>query len=1125
MADTTETLTQPQSEALPRRARPVRRAWMRALWSMVVGLTVFVVVAVGLIAGLGRAVNAPDWMRAELAVRAENSVDGAMRFAFGDISLVVGEGWRPRVHFRDLTLRELDGREILRLSDAEVSFSISALLRGEILPKSVLLTGVFATLRKDRDGAIALSVGDNAQPLEQAQSLPGLIERWDAALEQPILSSLSTLEVQALTLRYEDARAGRAWTVDGGRVVADRSGQDLRLSGTFSLLSGRDYAATIEANYSSRIGEIAGDFGVSVTDIAAEDIATQSVALAWLEILRAPISGAFRGSVGAEGALGPVNATLQIGSGVLQPTDVTRPIPFTGARTYFTYTPEDQKLAFDEMSVESTWMSGLAEGIAYLNGVENGSLTDLVGQFKLSRFRLNPDGLYAEPMEIPEATADFRLSLQPFKLNLGQLQVQDGDSQILLSGSLLAEDDGWNVALDSWIDRLTPERLLELWPESAAPKPREWLSKNLLAGLLHGMNFAFRSRPGMKPDLYLDFDYSDASVRFAKWLPPLTDANGTATLVDRRFVSTANSGVVDSGGYGLVDASGTSFIIPDVSIKPAAPGIVRVEADGPVAAVLALLNRPPVSILKNSVLPVDLAQGRARASGTMALPLKKGTKFHEIDFHLSGRVENVDSTVLVRGHRITAEALDLNVRPDKVTLQGQAAVSGVPVTAKWVQPLGEGAPKSSKLTGTVELSERTVEAFKIGLPPGSVSGEGEGRIDIALAAGQLPRLSLSSDLAGVGLAIPSLGWAKPAKSKGALRLSATLGSQPVVDELALQAAGLIAEGKITTRADGGLDRAAFSSVRIGNWFSAPVDLLGQGPGNPVAMQIRGGKLDMRLANFGPSGGEAGPMDIALSSLRITETIELRDFKGQFRGGRGLSGPFTGLLGGRTPVTGDVTPQDGRSAFRIRSDDAGGVLRDAGLLTQARGGDFSMTLVPVDGPGNYDGVGQIRNTRVINAPAIAALLDAASIVGLIDELAGSGILFAEVEARFRLSPDRMTVYESSAVGPSMGLSMDGHYDLGDDRLAMQGVISPIYLINGIGAVLTRKGEGLIGFNYELSGSAANPRVQVNPLSALAPGMLREVMRAPPPENPNAPVLGAGRSNPGTPDPLDGSTGGR
>ena len=108
---------------------------------------------------------------------------------------------------------------------------------------------------------------------------------------------------------------------------------------------------------------------------------------------------------------------------------------------------------------------------------------------------------------------------------------------------------------------------------------------------------------------------------------------------------------------------------------------------------------------------------------------------------------------------------------------------------------------------------------------------------------------------------------------------------------------------------------------------------------------------------------------------------------------------------------------------------------------------------------------------------------------------------------------------------MGLSMDGHYDLGDDRLAMQGVISPIYLINGIGAVLTRKGEGLIGFNYELSGSAANPRVQVNPLSALAPGMLREVMRAPPPENPNAPVLGAGRSNPGTPDPLDGSTGGR
>lgn len=63
--------------------------------------------------------------------------------------------------------------------------------------------------------------------------------------------------------------------------------------------------------------------------------------------------------------------------------------------------------------------------------------------------------------------------------------------------------------------------------------------------------------------------------------------------------------------------------------------------------------------------------------------------------------------------------------------------------------------------------------------------------------------------------------------------------------------------------------------------------------------------------------------------------------------------------------------------------------------------------------------------------------------------------------------------------------------------MQGVISPVYLLNGFGAVLTRRGEGLFGFNYTLRGTADDPQVQVNPLSILTPGMFRELFRAPAP----------------------------
>ena len=33
--------------------------------------------------------------------------------------------------------------------------------------------------------------------------------------------------------------------------------------------------------------------------------------------------------------------------------------------------------------------------------------------------------------------------------------------------------------------------------------------------------------------------------------------------------------------------------------------------------------------------------------------------------------------------------------------------------------------------------------------------------------------------------------------------------------------------------------------------------------------------------------------------------------------------------------------------------------------------------------------------------------------------------------------------------------------------MQGVLSPLYVVNAIGSIFTRKGEGLLGFNYRLS----------------------------------------------------------
>ena len=82
---------------------------------------------------------------------------------------------------------------------------------------------------------------------------------------------------------------------------------------------------------------------------------------------------------------------------------------------------------------------------------------------------------------------------------------------------------------------------------------------------------------------------------------------------------------------------------------------------------------------------------------------------------------------------------------------------------------------------------------------------------------------------------------------------------------------------------------------------------------------------------------------------------------------------------------------------------------------------------------------------------------------------------------------------------MGISLEGRYQLASKNFDMNGVISPLYAINGIfeklpivGRLLGGKdGEGLIGFSYLLRGSAQAPKISVNPLSILTPGALREI----------------------------------
>jgi hypothetical protein len=299
-----------------------------------------------------------------------------------------------------------------------------------------------------------------------------------------------------------------------------------------------------------------------------------------------------------------------------------------------------------------------------------------------------------------------------------------------------------------------------------------------------------------------------------------------------------------------------------------------------------------------------------------------------------------------------------------------------------------------------------------------------------------------------------------------------------------------------------LDVARFSSVRLGNWLNAAAELRGRGKGRAPAVVVTGGRVDLRgLPPRGGAGGQAnsGPIAVTLDQLTIAQGLALTQFKTTITpGAGGVSGDFSGRVNGQTGINGSLVATAKGTAVRVRSQDAGSVLSAAKIFPNAQGGAMDLVLNPTGQKGSYDGDLKVTDIRIRKAPALAELINAISVVGLLEQLNGTGLLFGETEASFRLTPGAVQISKGSAVGASLGVSLSGLYLFNGGRLDFQGVISPIYLLNGIGAIFTRKGEGLFGFSYKVKGTAKSPSVSVNPLSILTPGMFREIFRSPPPK---------------------------
>ncbi len=338
----------------------VSARWGLKLFGFVLFLPVITAVLVFLLM-LDQPIPAPSWVVEAVEERAAGVLEGG-HLDFGEITLRVGRDLHPKVEISDAVLRDAGDRVLARVPLIAVQISPRGLvLRRELLPQVIRLVGAEISLARAADGQLAVSFGGlaageaTAGVTGQADSFADLLDQFDMAFDRPGLDALEEVAVAGLVARFEDARAGRVWTVDGGDLSLDLTGQETRLTGEVSLLSGRSFVTRVGLTYESPRGSPAARIGFVVSDAAAVDIAAQSPSLSWLGVLDAPLSAAFRVEIDDTGALGPLNAAVKVGQGALAPIAGVRPVQFDIARAYFAYDPGAGAIRFDEVEVESDW--------------------------------------------------------------------------------------------------------------------------------------------------------------------------------------------------------------------------------------------------------------------------------------------------------------------------------------------------------------------------------------------------------------------------------------------------------------------------------------------------------------------------------------------------------------------------------------------------------------------------------------------------------------------------------------------------------------------------------------------------------------------------------------------------
>jgi len=1089
-----------------------------------------------------------------LAAAIEENFGSRHQVQVGGTQIERTENGGAAVRIRDIVVRDPDGTVVASAPKAEVRVSGMSLLSGHMRAESLNLVGAEMAVRIERDGDLTVfagankhpmttvaaavpvnseitpalsamglevaatgtvpSAGGSAAPPRRARDIFAAILSWIDGIGETGLDGheLRELGLKDGNLTVDDERTGKRWTFQditlslerphGGGVVvtvgSDNAERPWGLTASIKPTRNGSHSIELEGRH------------VSASDLLlAARLGDGTVAT------NLPLSASLRAEIGPDGVPQSLSGRIVADSGFVSDSNA-----------------EDGRIDLDHAEIKLNWDAANRVLSVPFQIISGGNRITLMGEIRAPEqaggiwsFKigggtvvLNPANVTNDALVLNRIAVSGRYDAANRRFEVDEGDIGNANLGVAMSGKAAYAGGDLHLTAGFAGTRMPVDALKRLWPVFVQPKVRDWFLEHLMSGtverLVIAVNAPLRTlRAGGPPipddGLSIDALATNCVIQPVQGLPALHDADLNVHIVGRDAAITLNKATADlPSGRKLVMSAG-QFEVPDTTPHEP-PAHVRFKLDGPVPAAAELLAMD--RLRDASGVPFDPAttHGTMSAVVQLGMPLKSDLPRGSTNYAITVDATNFSAEHMIMGQKVEAAALKVSANNQGFQLKGDVKIGGTPASLDYRKARGDSDAEFS-IQGMLDESART----NFGLDPANlISGAIPIRLAGRVATGsdRDGRFSVEADLTSAQIDGFLPGWVKPSGKPARATFTLTTKPQSIhIDDLLIEGAGGGVKGVIELDGSGELQSANFPSYGFsdGDRTSLKAE---RTPDGALRVVMRGDVYDGRgfvktvtggLTGNTPGKGQTMDLDLDMKLGVVVgfngEALRSLDLKMSRRAGEIRSFGLAAKVGQDATLTGDLRGRPGgRQVIALATSDGGALFRFTDIYSRMTGGQL---LTAMDAPSADNSVQ--RGTLTVRDFTVhdeAQLQRAVHSNGA--PVQRNVMNFSSMRIDFDRTPGRVVLRDGVVRGPVLGATIDGLVDYTRDELHLRGTLVPLYGANNLlgqlpilGLFLGGEKEGLVGITYEVVGRPGNPVLHINPISALAPGLLRKVFEFP------------------------------